>query len=370
MNTSPIEPPPARSRDEVAHLVALSAIDGLGPRRLRDAVTRFGGAAGAWTAGADDLAPIVTAPVAARIVEARTSRSPEAALAGVAACGARVIALGDPDYPPLLAQTATPPYVLFVRGDPAQLLGPAVAVVGTRAATAYGRDAAWRIALPLAQQGVVIVSGLALGIDAAAHEAALDVGGRTVAVVAGGIDGVYPPRHARLHARIVDHGCVVSECAPGVAPLAGRFPARNRIIAGLALATVVVEAGARSGALITAACAADEGRDVLAVPGPITSAQSIGAHRLLASGAALAGSADDVLAVLDLDRRADDDEARRSLPGDPAEALLAAALTAIPLAADELARRTGLSAAALGGALALLELKGLAKQGGGRWTAA
>lgn len=371
MHTSSSEPPPARSRLEVAHLVALSAIDGLGPRRLRDAVTRFGGAAGAWSASADDLAPIVTAPVAARIVEARAARSPEAALAGVAACGAVVIALGDPAYPPLLAQTATPPYVLFVRGDPAHLLGLAVAVVGTRAATAYGLDAAWRIVGPLARQGVTIVSGLALGIDAAAHEAALEAGGRTVAVVAGGIDGVYPPRHVRLHGRIVDGGgCVVSECAPGVAPLAGRFPARNRIIAGLALATVVVEAGARSGALITAACAADEGRDVLAVPGPITSAQSIGTHRLLASGAALAGSADDVLAVLDLDRRAADDEARLALPGDPAEALLAAALSAVPQAADELARGTGLSAAALGGALALLELKGLAKQGGGRWTAA
>ena len=162
----------------------------------------------------------------------------------------------------------------------------------------------------------------------------------------------------------------MSECAPGVEPVAGRFPARNRIIAGLSLACVVVEAGMRSGALITASCALEEGRDVLAVPGPITSDRSHGAHGLISAGAALATSAEDVLAVLDLDRRAADSDARRQLPDDPAEAALVAALSDRPSAADELARRTGLDAATVGGALALLELKGLARQAGGRWTAA
>lgn len=364
-----LEAAPPAARD-VPYLVALAAVDGVGPRRLRDAVARFGGAAAAWSADEADLARVVTAPVAAAIATARRERSPEAAMAAVAACGARVIALGDGAYPPLLAATATPPYVLFARGDAALLSAPAVAVVGTRAATAYGRDATWRIVGPLARQGIAVVSGLALGIDAAAHEAALDAGGPTVAVVAGGIDGVYPPRHAALHARIVARGCVVSEVAPGVAPTAGRFPARNRIIAGLALATVVVEAGAKSGALITAACAADEGRDVLAVPGPITAAQSHGTHRLIADGAALATSADDVVAVLDLARRADDTAARAGLPDDPAEVRLAAALSTTPADADDLGRRTGLDAAAVGRALAMLELKGRARGSGGRWTTA
>lgn len=363
-------PSAAHAAGDVPYLVALAAVDGVGPRRLRDLVTAFGGAAAAWRADAAALERVVPADVAAAVAADRQRRSPQAAMAAVAACGARVIALGDPDYPPLLAATATPPYVLFARGDAALLSAPAVAVVGTRAATAYGRDATWRIVGPLARQGIVIVSGLALGIDAAAHEAALDAGGPTVAVVAGGIDGVYPPRHAALHARIVADGCVVSEVAPGVAPTAGRFPARNRIIAGLALATVVVEAGERSGALITAGCAADEGRDVLAVPGPITGAASRGSHRLLADGAALATSADDVLAVLDLDRRAADADARAGLPDDPAEARLAAELSAAPAAADELGRRTGLDAATVGRALAMLELKGRARSGGGRWTAA
>ncbi|MBK6768174.1 MAG: DNA-protecting protein DprA [Ardenticatenales bacterium] len=369
---SPAQAPPSPGRaDDMAHIVALVTVDGLGPRRLRDVIARFGSAAAAWRADAADLAPIVTAPVAERLVSLRARRSPEAIMAAVHACGAHVLPLVDPRYPPLLAQTATPPFVLFVRGDIAPLAGPAVAVVGTRAATAYGRDATWRIVAPLARQGIVIVSGLALGIDAAAHDAALEAGGSTVAVVAGGIDGVYPPQHVELHARIIaGGGCVVSECAPGVEPVAGRFPARNRIIAGLSLACVVVEAGMRSGALITASCALEEGRDVLAVPGPITSDRSHGAHGLISAGAALATSAEDVLAVLDLDRRAADSDARRQLPDDPAEAALVAALSDRPSAADELARRTGLDAATVGGALALLELKGLARQAGGRWTAA
>lgn len=366
----PAAPPAAPHDADVPYLVALAAVDGVGPRRLRDLATAFGGAAAAWGAEPAALARVVPAEVAAAIAAAQRTRSPEAAMAAVAACGAQVVVLGDADYPPLLAETATPPYVLFVRGDAAALRAPAVAVVGTRAATAYGREATWRIVAPLARQGVAVVSGLALGIDAAAHEAALEAGGTTVAVVAGGIDGVYPPRHAALHARIVAAGCVVSEYAPGVAPTAGRFPARNRVIAGLALATVVVEAGDQSGALITAGCAADEGRDVLAVPGPITGAASRGTHRLIAAGAALATSADDVLAVLDLDRRAADAVARAGLPDDPAEARLAATLSAVPAAADELGRRTGLDAATVGRALAMLELKGRARSGGGRWTAA
>src|SRR5437867_4478060 len=213
-------------------------------------------------------------------------------------CAPERIALGDARYPENLREITTPPEQLYVRGSFAAEDALAVAIVGSRAATSYGLAVAERLAADLAARGVTVVSGLARGIDSAAHRGALRVGGRTIAVLGSGADVIYPPENRRLAARIEEGGAVVSQFAPGTPPLAHHFPLRNRVIAGLSLGVVVVEAAERSGALITARLAAEFGREVMAVPGPVTSPASRGAHALIRDGAALVESGEDVIAEL------------------------------------------------------------------------
>src|SRR5437762_9206972 len=208
------------------------------------------------------------------------------------------ISLGDTAYPANLREIQTPPGRLYVRGTLTEDDALAVAIVGARAATPYGVAVAERLAADLAARGVTVVSGLARGIDSAAHRGALRVGGRTIAVLGSGADVIYPPENRRLAARIEEGGAVVSQFAPGTPPLAHHFPLRNRVIAGLSLGVVVVEAAERSGALITARLAAEFGREVMAVPGPVTSPASRGAHALIRDGAALVESGEDVIAEL------------------------------------------------------------------------
>jgi DNA processing protein len=210
------------------------------------------------------------------------------------------IALGDARYPENLREITTPPERLYVRGRFAEDDALAVAIVGSRAATSYGLAVAERLAADLAARGVTVVSGLARGIDSAAHRGALRAGGRTIAVLGSGVDVIYPPENRRLAGEIESHGAVVSQFEPGTRPLSGHFPARNRVIAGLALAVVVVEAAEKSGSLITAGFAEEMGREVMAVPGLLTSAQSVGAHRLIQDGAALIQGWEDVVSQLPL----------------------------------------------------------------------
>jgi DNA processing protein len=208
------------------------------------------------------------------------------------------IRFGSPGYPALLAQISRPPNTLWVRGQLAVCDSTAVAIVGSRAATREGRAVAAELAAGLARAGVVVVSGLARGIDSAAHEGALDAGGLTVAVVGTGVDVVYPAEHKALTDRILERGAVVSELPPGTPPRVAHFPMRNRIISGLSRAVVVVEAAEKSGALITAREAADQGRDVMAVPGRVVGGGNRGAHALLRDGAKLVECADDILQEL------------------------------------------------------------------------
>ncbi|MGZ7032585.1 MAG: DNA-processing protein DprA [Thermoanaerobaculia bacterium] len=210
-----------------------------------------------------------------------------------------VVTLADAEYPPLLREIIDPPLALHVRGDRSLLQREAVSVVGSRRASPYALNAARRIVEPLARDAaLVIVSGLARGVDAAAHEAALDSDGTTIAVLGTGIDVIYPRSHARLFRRIEEHGLVVSEFPPGTVPLAANFPMRNRVISGLSRGTVIVEATSRSGSLITARMAAEQGREVFAVPGSIFSTGSEGTHRLIQYGAKLVHDANDVLEEL------------------------------------------------------------------------
>jgi DNA processing protein len=273
-----------------------------------------------------------------------------------------VLRRGGTGYPALLAQLHDPPARLHVRGDPEGIFErPAVAVVGARSCSAYGAQVARTLARELAAAGVVVVSGLARGVDAEAHRGALAAGGTTLAVLGCGIDRDYPARHAELARRIVaGAGLVVSEYEPGVEPAPWRFPARHRVIAGLSLATVVVEARERSGALITADFALDLGREVFAVPGEITAALSAGTNRLIRQGAAPLLGTEDVFAALGLEA-----EAAPTVELTDTAARVLELLADAPLGHDELVRASGLAASAVAAALVELELAGLAAEADG-----
>lgn len=282
------------------------------------------------------------------------------------------IAGDDPDYPVPLAAIVDPPPVLWLRGRRDALDGPAVAIVGSRAGSAYALAVAERLAADLAARGLTIVSGLARGVDSAAHRGALAGGGKTVAVLGCGADVVYPPEHAALAGEIADRGAVISELVPGTPPQAWFFPQRNRIISGLCRAIVVVEAGEKSGSLITARCALEQGRDVLAVPGNILNGRNRGGHALLRDGAKIVETADDIVEELGLPlvpsgtagESGGDGQRRR-----PADAVLTAIGNGESCNLDEIATRTGLTAARLLPRLFELELLGLIQRvGGGRFA--
>jgi DNA processing protein len=284
------------------------------------------------------------------------------------ASGARLVTICDAEYPSLLRESPDPPPILFVRGRP---LGdaPVVALVGSRRASRAGLEAARLVAAGLARAGVIVVSGFAHGIDAAAHAAALEEEGETWGVLGCGVDVPYPAAHDRLRARILVGGALLSELPLGTVPEPWHFPVRNRIIAGCARVVVVVEAALKSGSLITARCAAEAGRDVAAVPGPVIGELSAGSNALLKDGAILVRDAADVLRELpdeDLRRLRPGGVPREGTsarePGDPDAARVLLALDeAEPRDADTLAAATGLSAARLSAALVLLELVGLAE---------
>jgi len=315
--------------------------------------------------------------------------------------------LHDPDYPALLKRTPDPPRTLHVAGDTALLWHPGVAIVGSRGPTAGGRETAFEFARALAASGLSVISGLAAGIDAAAHEGALSVGGRTIAVLACGVDVAYPRRNAGLHARIAQSGAVVSEYPPGTRAHKGQFPRRNRIIAGLALGTLVIEAAHRSGALITARFAADAGREVFAIPGSIHNPMARGCHRLIRQGAALVESPQEVIEALASvaeglaeslrERMATRNQPEGRVPFAPLERLYSSrrghalpacegshsspiaskdpdyqklwrALGYDPTGMDALVSRTGLTAAALSSMLLLMELDGRVAVEHGRYS--
>jgi DNA processing protein len=279
-------------------------------------------------------------------------------LADLAARGIRWLARSAGEFPPLLAAIHDPPPGLFLRGDaePELLSRRAVAVVGARACSEYGSFVAQSFAEELVAAGVVVVSGLARGVDASAHRGALAGGGVTVAVLGCGVDRDYPRSHAGLAARIAEVGLIVSEYPPGVSPAPWRFPARNRIVAGLTVATVVVEARERSGALITADLALEEGREVLAVPGEVTSSLSSGTNGLLRLGATVATSAGDILEAIGVDPP---ERPRPDLP--PTAAAVLAAIESGATTADEVVRTTGFAPASAAAALTELELLGIVR---------
>ena len=354
-------------RPDAPYWIAFSLLPGIGAQRLRRLTEAFRDMELAWQAPAADLVAAGLEPkVAHAAVEARRSIDVEAVVARIARAGVAVHTLADPTYPARLAEIYDAPPVLYVQGELTLQDEWAVAVVGTRNVSPYGREATYRLATDLARRKVTIVSGLARGVDGLAHRAALEAGGRTLAVFACGVDVVYPAEHRRLAAEIAHSGAIVSEYPVGTAPEAGNFPARNRIISGLALGTIVVEAGEKSGALITAQRALEQNRDVFAVPGSIFARTSIGTNRLIRDSAAkLVLSADEVLDELQLQFVPQHVEMRQLLPENETESRLIALLSSDPLHIDVLTRQSTLPAAEVSSALAIMELKGLVRQVGG-----
>ena len=294
----------------------------------------------------------------------------DAELAQLAACGARLITLGEPDYPVSLAQIDDAPPTLAVRGDVSILSDPGIGIVGARNASTNGQRLAETMARDLADTGLSIVSGLARGIDTAAHHGALVAHGKTVAVMAGGVDIVYPPENQALYERVAEQGAVVSEMPPGLKPQARHFPRRNRIVSGLSLGVVIVEAAQRSGSLITARMAGEQGRDVLAVPGSPLDPRSYGANRLIREGATLVRDASNVLELIHpmLERSVSAPKHLDTVPRQPrlelesdnekARHSIAECLSPEPVAVDEIVRRCQLTAPVVRTILLELELAG------------
>jgi DNA processing protein len=287
---------PAR-RDSLESTLRLCLIPGIGPRTRRALIERFGCAEEVFRAAATELTAVdgVGRELCRRIVTAESAIDVRREIDLCGHAQIQILTETDAGYPRLLRDIYDPPGVLFCQGHLRNEDQLAVAIVGTRHATHYGRRQAEMLASGLARTGITVVSGLARGIDAVAHRAALEAGGRTIAVLGSGLLNIYPPEHVQLADKIARQGVLLSELPPEMAPMSGTFPQRNRLISGLSLGVVVVEAAARSGALITASHAAEQGRDVFAVPGPIDSRTSRGCHQLIRDGARLVESIDDVL---------------------------------------------------------------------------
>lgn len=347
-------------RDEFAAWLRLQETPGVGRESARKLLAAFGSADGVFRAAEAEHRLVVGS------AGAQALAAPPDNLGALVdqtwrwlhadAQAHHIITLGDADYPSALFETADPPLLMYARGQRAALAGPSLAVVGSRNPTHQGLENAAAFARHLSEAGLTIVSGLALGIDAAAHSGALDAAGCTVAVVGTGLDQVYPKRNTRLAERIVERGLLLSEYALGTPPLPANFPIRNRIIAGLTRGTLVVEATLQSGSLITARLALEAGRDVYAIPGSIHAPQARGCNALIKQGAKLVDSAADVLEDMQLARRAGNAAApsRDASPADP----LLDAMGHDPIALESLVARTGWSAAELNVRLLELELNG------------
>ena len=307
-------------------------------------------------------------PEASEEIGALALEHARAALARAAAAGFDALALGIGGYPALLTCIPDPPPVLWTGGDRTALERPAVAIGGSRAASPYALAVGERLGAELGARGVAVVSGLARGVDAAAHRGCLEAGGTTAAVLGSGLDRIYPTEHRELAATIRKQGILVSELAPGGAPLAEHFPLRNRIISGISLAVVVVEASEKSGSLITARCALEQGRDVMAVPGSVLSGRNRGSHSLLKDGAKVVESADDILDGLGWpDAAAGRANTGKSLQ-QPADPVLARMEPGEPYELDTLAEWSGTPAARLLPRLMELELRGLVSAAAGRFV--
>ena len=347
--------------------IGFNKVRGIGPAKLRALLDHFSDLETAWNA---PRAELVAAGLDRRALASLETARTVIDLAGLEAeiekAGLQMVCWADAAYPRRLREIDHPPPLLFFRGTLTEADEWAVAIVGTRRATVYGKEVAHELAAALASAGVTIVSGFARGVDAAAHVAALEAGGRSLAVLGSGLDQLYPAEHAVLAERMVANGALLSDYPLGTPPEASNFPPRNRIISGLTLGVIVVEAADDSGALITTDFAMEQGREVFAVPGNILNRNSRGPNKLIQQGAKVVLKAEDVLEELNLKMAVHQAKARAQLSlfdgADETERTLLACLSAEPLHADELSVLTRLPIVTVSSALAMMELKGMARQ--------
>ncbi len=351
--------------DQKLAWVGLNLLSSLTPRRRELIVKRFGGPMEAWEALAREPLPDLFGDVASQIFAERRRADPEGELKKAGKAGARIVTIEEPDYPEPLQEIPDPPPVLYILGKWREEDRLAVAMVGTRRCTSYGRLVAKKLAQELAARGVTVVSGMAPGIDTAAHEGAL-LSGRTIAVLGTGLGKPYPAGSEKLMGRIAACGAVISEFPWDMEGTQWTFPRRNRLIAGLSRLVVVVEAPERSGALITADCALEQGKEVLAVPGPITSEASAGANRLLKEGAKPVTAVNDVLEELDMLPLAQIQARTREPELPPQAAQVYGLLSLEPLSIEDIVARTGLSHSQAAQILVELVLSGFVEELPGR----
>lgn len=343
----------------LAAWLRLTGVPGIGPERQRKLLTAFGLPDRVFAAGRLAVANVIGDKLADQLFTHDPEASVNAALAWAAEPGNTLLTLADPAYPQALLQSSDPPSLLYAKGDVSLLGRPAIALVGSRNATAQGLANAEAFAASLSDAGLTVVSGLALGIDAAAHRGALSQAGSTIAVIGTGADRIYPARNAALARRIAEGGLVLSEFPLGTPPTDYNFPRRNRIIAGLARGTLVVEAAIGSGSLITARLAGELGREVFAIPGSIHSPLSKGCHQLIKQGAKLVESAQDILEELAWQSgAAPSEKLTESKTSTPEEGKLLEAIGFDPVDTDTLITRSGLTPDAVFAMLTVLELDG------------
>lgn len=358
---------PTIDQEELKYWLGFNLVSGIGPTRFRAILDYFGSARTAWQSDGNLLQKIgLDQRSINNLLQARSDLDLSLIYNQVVEKGIELLTWASPDYPTYLQEIPNPPPLLYVQGKIEKRDQWAIAVVGTRRLTAYGRHITQELVTSLASSNVTIVSGLARGIDAIAHQAALDVGGRTIAVLGSGLDQLYPPENRQLARDIqAGHGAVISEYGLGVKPEARNFPPRNRIISGLALGVLVIEAGERSGALITADFAAEQDRELFAVPGNINSPASKGTNRLIQEGAKLVRSVDDILEELNLTMLPAKEAVQMAMPESAEEALLLSLLTHQPTHIDELTQQAEIPSHLVNSTLTLMELKGMVLQVGG-----
>ncbi len=352
---------------DARYWVGFNLIPQIGPVKARRLLDHFGDLATAWRASAIELAAAgLDRRALENVLAARPKIDLDAEMEKIARAGVRVLVWDDPAFPRLLIDIPSPPFALYVKGEIKPEDEWSVAVVGTRRASAYGREVTRQIVGDLVRNHITIVSGLARGIDAEAHRTALEAKGRTLAVLGSGVDVIYPAEHIKLAEQIIENGALVSEYPLGTLPDAGNFPPRNRIISGLALGALIVEGEENTGARITIEDALEQGRETFAVPGNLFRREARGPNGMIQRGEAkLVTCAADILEELNLTMVEQHQEVRAAIPENEFESALLKHLSTEPVHIDELGRETGLPIAAVSSTLAMMELKGMVKQIGG-----
>lgn len=354
---------------QMKYLNALNLISGIGPQKIVKLVNHFENPENIWSADIKEIkASGVGEKLAEKLILSRTLINPDEEWEKLEKENINILTMNDCHYPSLLKEISSPPYIIYIRGDIDFNASPAIAIVGSRKNTPYGNQAAKVFARNLARIGVAVVSGMALGIDSSAHLGSLEENGKTIAVLGNGLDdkSIYPKNNFDLSRRIMRSGALISEYPPGTQAGSLTFPARNRIIAGLTLGTVVIEAGEKSGALITAQYALDFNREVFSVPGSIFSEQSFGTNNLIKKGAKVVSSVADILEEFDLERSINRSSVIPKNPENEKEKILIKILSSSPLHIDNIAKLSKLKTADVSVTLAMMEIKGWIKNIGGQ----